>query len=111
MKPVATAAGPRFVERLLEMVLPQKPTKCPACVLRPERVARHPLCFEAGRHHRARFDGLLVERSLLLAAHVEAVGPDRGKIPLIGPLNLREPFERPRSYRDHLLLLHPKACR
>ena len=84
VQPVAAAAGGRVVERLLQVVLTEKPAEGAARVLGPAMVAGHPARVETGRDHRARLDRLLIERGLRPAASIEAVRADRREVAVLG---------------------------
>src|SRR6266436_3053824 len=91
---VQRIAAPATVGRIKlqpEIVPAEEPVERALSLLVPPRVGRGSVGFEAGRHHRLRLDGLLVEISARAAAPIKSIAADRSKMAVLGGLHLYQP--------------------
>jgi len=76
MQAIATATRRRVVHRQVQVVSPEKPLECAPGFFTPAFFPSDSISCEAGRNHRLRFYGLLVETGAFAALWIKPIGAD-----------------------------------
>ena len=96
MQTIAAAACRRIVYRKVQVVSPEKPLECAAGFYMPAFFPSDMICCKAGRYHRLRFYGLLVETGAFATLWIKPIGANWNEMLsfCVRVLQLCQPTER-----------------
>ena len=105
MQRVVTAAGARVVQRLAEIVPPEKPLERLARFIQPEIVLGAEERLQTGRNGGGGFDRLLIKFRPRSALAVKTAGTDRTEVAGFRSLLLREPAQTAQAGVNRLRMI------